>query len=89
MLLLGVFPRGEKADDTIRDAHQGDQRADRQARRRRQDREVPRHRPQVPDEDGTLTKEIMPDALHPNEKGYQIWADAIGAAGRDDEVKYR
>ena len=27
--------------------------------------------------DGTLTKEVMPDALHPNEKGYQIWADAI------------
>jgi beta-glucosidase len=27
--------------------------------------------------DGTLPKEIMPDALHPNAQGYQIWADAI------------
>jgi lysophospholipase L1-like esterase len=27
--------------------------------------------------DGMLTKEIMPDALHPNAKGYQIWADAM------------
>ncbi|RYX85942.1 hypothetical protein EON83_04080 [bacterium] len=27
--------------------------------------------------DGTLTKEIMPDYLHPDVKGYQIWADAI------------
>jgi lysophospholipase L1-like esterase len=27
--------------------------------------------------DGTLTKEIMPDFLHPSEKGYEIWADAI------------
>jgi len=27
--------------------------------------------------DGTLPKSIMPDALHPNDKGYQIWADAI------------
>jgi len=27
--------------------------------------------------DGTLSKDIMPDLLHPNEKGYQIWADAI------------
>jgi lysophospholipase L1-like esterase len=27
--------------------------------------------------DGTLPKEIMPDLLHPNEKGYGIWADAI------------
>ncbi|MCP5558736.1 MAG: GDSL family lipase [Verrucomicrobiaceae bacterium] len=27
--------------------------------------------------DGTLTKEMMPDLLHPGEKGYQIWTDAI------------
>lgn len=27
--------------------------------------------------DGTLSKEIMPDLLHPNAKGYRIWADAI------------
>jgi lysophospholipase L1-like esterase len=27
--------------------------------------------------DGTLSTDIMPDLLHPNEKGYQIWADAI------------
>ena len=27
--------------------------------------------------DGTLPKSIMPDLLHPNEKGYQIWADAM------------
>ena len=27
--------------------------------------------------DGTLSKDIMPDFLHPSEKGYQIWADAI------------
>ena len=30
--------------------------------------------------DGTLPKEIMPDALHPNAKGYQIWADATAPA---------
>ena len=29
--------------------------------------------------DGTLSKEIMPDLLHPNEKGYQIWTEAIQA----------
>ena len=27
--------------------------------------------------DGVLTKEVMNDLLHPNEKGYQIWYDAI------------
>ena len=29
--------------------------------------------------DGTLTKEIMPDFLHLSAKGYQIWADSIAA----------
>ena len=28
-------------------------------------------------DDGTLTKDIMPDFLHPNETGYKIWAEAI------------
>ena len=27
--------------------------------------------------DGTLSKDIMPDLLHPNAKGYQLWADAM------------
>jgi beta-glucosidase len=27
--------------------------------------------------DGTLTREIMPDFLHPSAKGYEIWANAI------------
>lgn len=28
-------------------------------------------------EDGTLTRAIMPDFLHPNASGYEIWADAM------------
>jgi len=27
--------------------------------------------------DGSLSKEIMPDLLHPNDKGYRIWAAAM------------
>jgi len=27
--------------------------------------------------DATLSRDIFPDLLHPNEKGYQIWADAM------------
>ena len=27
--------------------------------------------------DGTLPKSIMPDLLHPNERGYEIWAEAM------------
>lgn len=29
------------------------------------------------DQDGRLPKSIMPDLLHPNKKGYEIWAEAI------------
>ncbi len=29
------------------------------------------------DENGILSKDIMPDLLHPNEKGYEIWAKAM------------
>jgi len=32
---------------------------------------------QYVESDGTISKDIMPDALHPNEKGYQIWAKAM------------
>lgn len=31
------------------------------------------------DADGNLSKDIMPDYLHPNEKGYEIWAKAMEA----------
>lgn len=27
--------------------------------------------------DGTISKDTMPDFLHPNEKGYAIWAAAL------------
>jgi lysophospholipase L1-like esterase len=33
--------------------------------------------PKFLEADGTLPKSIMPDSLHPNEHGYQIWADAM------------
>jgi lysophospholipase L1-like esterase len=28
-------------------------------------------------DDGSISKDIMPDALHPNEAGYEIWAKAM------------
>jgi lysophospholipase L1-like esterase len=31
------------------------------------------------DQKGNLSKEIMPDLLHPNAKGYQIWMKSVGA----------
>ena len=29
------------------------------------------------DEHGVLTREIMPDLLHPRENGYPLWAEAM------------
>ena len=29
------------------------------------------------DADGVLQPDIMPDKLHPTEKGYEIWAQAV------------
>lgn len=29
------------------------------------------------DDDGVLSKEIMPDLLHPNARGYELWAEAM------------
>lgn len=34
--------------------------------------------PKFLDAQGNLPKEVMPDLLHPNAKGYQIWIDAVG-----------
>jgi lysophospholipase L1-like esterase len=33
--------------------------------------------PKFLEPDGTLSREIMPDLLHPSEKGYKIWAEAM------------
>ena len=33
--------------------------------------------PKFLEADGTLSRDIMPDLLHPSLKGYQIWADAM------------
>ena len=32
---------------------------------------------QYVEKDGSISKNIMPDALHPNEAGYKIWANAM------------
>jgi lysophospholipase L1-like esterase len=78
LLLLAVFPRGEKPDNKFRD--QIKQVNDRIARLDDGGRHV-RYLdigPKFLEPDGTLPKSVMPDALHPNPKGYEIWADAIG-----------
>jgi beta-glucosidase len=76
ILLLGVFPRGAAPDDRLRkqvvainalieDLHDG---------------KVVTYLDlgaTFLDPQGNLPKDIMPDALHPNPKGYQLWYDAM------------
>lgn len=77
VLLLGIFPRGAKAADPARGrikAINGQlARLDDGGRTVKyldigQSFLAP---------DGTLPKDVMPDALHPNQEGYAIWAEAM------------
>ena len=76
VLVLGVFPRGEKVDDP----------------QRARTNEINALLPRLADDkavhyldisktflqpDGSLSKDIMPDFLHLSPKGYELWAAAI------------
>ena len=77
ILLLAIFPRGNKADDPYR--AQIKQVNDAIAKLDDGGAHVKYLDigPKFLAPDGELTKEIMPDYLHPNAKGYEIWADAV------------
>ncbi len=75
VLLIGIFPRGQK-DDPVR----GQVREVNLQLARLDDGKMVKFLdvgPKLLEADGTLSRDIMPDLLHPNEKGYQIWADAM------------
>ena len=78
ILLLAVFPRGEKPDNPQRL-----QVAAINALVAKLDDGRTVHYldigPKFLAADGTLPKALMPDFQHPNEKGYEIWAAAIEA----------
>jgi beta-glucosidase len=78
ILLLGVFPRGAKADDhfrpMIKEINEQIAKLD-DGGKSVKFLDIGE---KFLDADGNLPREIMPDALHPNLKGYNIWADAIG-----------
>ncbi len=79
VLLLGIFPRGEKPSDGARTKNEE---VNKLISKFQGMLELGRVYyldigAKFLAADGTLPKDIMPDLLHPNEKGYQIWADAI------------
>ncbi|TSA36788.1 MAG: GDSL family lipase [Verrucomicrobiaceae bacterium] len=76
ILLQGIFPRGHEATDpvrskikTINNIIAGFADGNKIIYRDFGDKFL--------ETDGTLSSDVMPDFLHPNVKGYQIWADAI------------
>jgi lysophospholipase L1-like esterase len=79
VLLLAVFPRGEKAADGFRPKIK--EVNDALAKLPDTDKHVKflDINDKFLESDGTLPKSVMPDSLHPNVKGYQIWADAIAS----------
>jgi beta-glucosidase len=76
ILLLAIFPRGADADDELRRLNDAvNQRIAAFADGERI------HYLDLSSEllspDGTLSEEVMPDLLHPNERGYRLWAEAM------------
>lgn len=76
ILVLGVFPRGTNNDDARRKVNQG---ANAIFKNLADSKHV--HYLDIGEhfltDDGTLTREIMPDLLHLSPKGYLIWAESI------------
>jgi lysophospholipase L1-like esterase len=76
VLLLGIFPRGETPEDPRRKVNE----ATNQIIAKYADNERVFYLdigPKFLDDDGTLSREIMPDLLHLNQKSYTIWAESI------------
>jgi len=75
ILLLGIFPRGEKPNpQREKIAVINKLLAQLDGERNVTFLDIG---PQFLTPEGLITKDIMPDYLHPNEKGYRIWAEAI------------
>jgi beta-glucosidase len=72
VLLLAVFPRGEKPDDSLRGINE---RVNRIIAGQADGRSVYflDINAALTAPDGTLSKDVMPDLLHPNAAGYAIW----------------
>ena len=80
IILLGIFPRGQKSDpirDQVKAVNAGISKlADDNIKFLDLGEKFLKS-------DGSLPREVFPDLLHPNERGYQIWADAMEPALND------
>jgi beta-glucosidase len=76
VLVLAIFPRGPNNKDHLR---QVNTKANAIIEKLANGKDVfyLDINPKLLAADGTLSTDIMPDLLHPNAKGYKIWAEAI------------
>jgi len=76
ILLLAVFPRGWSANDPLRLVNQA---LNERLRTYADQRQVLflDLGPRFLDKAGRLSEEVMPDALHPSERGYRLWAEGM------------
>lgn len=76
ILLLAIFPRGKDASDPRRQANE---KVNAIIGKLADDQHVffLDIGPRFLQADGTLSRDIMPDLLHPNAAGYKIWIDAM------------
>lgn len=75
ILLLGLFPRGEQNDPVRQQVN--DVNVQLAFLDDGQTVKFLDLGPKFLAPDGTLSRDLFPDLLHPNAKGYQIWADAM------------
>ena len=83
ILLLAIFPRGATSEDPKRIQNEEINRLIAKLADKRTVHFMDINKALLKEE-GTLSKDIMPDLLHPNAAGYQIWSDAI--AGKVKEL---
>lgn len=76
ILLLGVFPRGANPQDARRQVNEKTNQLISKLDAREQVHYLDIGEEFLED-DGTLSREIMPDLLHLSEQGYEIWAKSI------------
>jgi lysophospholipase L1-like esterase len=94
VLVLAIFPRGADSQDHLR---QVNEKANKIIAKLANGKTVfyLDIGPKFLAADGTLSKDIMPDLLHPNTKGYTIWAEAteptvaqlMGEKGSSNETR--
>lgn len=76
ILLLAIFPRDEKPDGEMRQINNGINSIIANFADNKKIFFLDINKSFL-DDNGVLSKDIMPDLLHPNEQGYEIWAKAM------------